>query len=164
MPAPIYNRSGCNLIRDNLRIVCEIIHHNQMTTASSPLKPRTAVNSVQRKTLWQAISHHLFNLYMTKQQIAFELLVAGEIPASGESFSLLLGQWIIKCDKYALTLLLELINECSYSHSGKSHTDKFEGFCWMQERWRKNISTCVFWGLTQVNWVICKKTFPLFKP
>lgn len=40
------------------------------------------------KTLWRAIRHYVRNLYMTKQQIAFELLVSGEIPASGESFLL----------------------------------------------------------------------------
>lgn len=38
---------------------------------------------------------------------------------------------------------LELINECSYIHGGKSHTDRFEGFCLALEQWRKSLFMCV---------------------
>lgn len=51
---------------------------------------------------------------------------------------------------------LGLINECSYSHSGKSHTDRFEDFCLALEQWRK-ASSCVSWRWTQVGWVTCNQ-------
>lgn len=55
---------------------------------------------------------------------------------------------------------LGLINECSYSHGGKSHTDKFEDFCLALEQWRKSFS-CVSWHWTQFGWVTCNQAVPL---
>lgn len=55
---------------------------------------------------------------------------------------------------------LGLINECSYSHGGKSHTDRFEDFCLALEQWRK-ASSCVSWRWTQVGWVTCNQDVPL---
>lgn len=55
---------------------------------------------------------------------------------------------------------LGLINECSYSHGGKSHTDRFEDFSLALEQWRK-ASSCASWRWTQVGCVTCNQTVPL---
>lgn len=55
---------------------------------------------------------------------------------------------------------LGLINECSYSHGGKSHTDRSEDFCLALEQWRK-ASSCVSWRCSLVGWVTRNQTIPL---
>lgn len=52
-----------------------------------------------------------------------------------------------------------LINECSYSRSGKSHTDRLEDFCLALE-WRKD-SSCVSWHWALLGWLICRQAAPL---
>lgn len=92
---------------------------------------------------------------MTKQQIAFELLVAGEIPALAPptpptiNHRKMWQMWFDIC-------ILGLINEHSCSRGGKSHKGRCEGFCWRLEPWRK-ASSCVYWHSTQVGSCCCPR-------
>lgn len=101
---------------------------------------------MQTKTPWRAISHLLRTFHMTKQQIAFELLVAAEIPALARPTSPTINHQKMCFD----ICILGLINGCSCSRGGKSHTGRFEGFCWRLGPWRKAAS-CESWHPTQVS-------------
>lgn len=132
-----------------------------MTTVWTCLNPRTAVTSVQTKTL-DGQSVTLCSTYTWESnKLPLNCLLWVKSQLQGSIFSSSLRAMNHKnVTNIVWHCFWGLINDCSYSHGGKPHTDRFEDFCLAVERWRK-ASSCVSWRWTQAGWMICNQAVPL---
>ncbi len=167
--SPIYNswwvsRSCCNLIMDNLRIICGIIHYSCMKTVSVLNSSDFLYNSELCTDKTPKTGNPSLSVQPIHDKATNCLWIAccGWNPSfRGGFFSSSLKAMNHKnVTNMVWHCFLGLINECSYSHGGKSHTDRFEDFCLALEQWRK-ASSCVSWRWAQVGWVTCNQAVPL---
>lgn len=157
-------RSCCHLIIDNLRIINGIIHHSCMKTISVLNSLDILYDSelcANRNPMTGNPSPSVQHIH-DKATNCLWIACCGWNPSfMGEFFSSSLEAMNhTNVTNMVWHCFLGLINECSYSHGGKSHTDRFQDFCLALEQWRK-ASSCVSWHWMQVGWVTCNQAVPL---